>query len=93
MVKKEEKPAIPEARYPEITRILETENFDTINRDFTLAFESLEKISKMKGLGKASDASKGMKAIERTMDLLKELLLKKYQLMKKGGVESPRGKK
>ena len=93
MPKKEERPQIPEAQYPEITKLLETEAFDKVNRDFTDAYQALEKISKMKGLGKATDARKGMKAIEKAMDLIRELLRKKYELSDKGGVVPPQGKK
>ena len=84
---------VPEARYPEIGRLLETENFNRVNKNFTEAYAALEKISKIKGLKKAADARKGMKAIERVMDLLKDLLRRKYQTVEAKGVQSPLGKK
>ncbi len=83
MPKTERKVAIPEARYPEIMRLLETENFEKFNRDFMTTYQELEKVSKMKGLKKAAEARKGMKAIERTMDLMRELLRKKYEAAKR----------
>jgi len=84
------KRAFPEARYPEITRLLETEDFRQFNEEFTRAYASLEKTSKMKGLKKASEARKGMKAIERTMDLVRELLRRKYEFAEKqkGGLKA-----
>lgn len=69
------------AQFPEIEKMLETEDFDRINKDFTAAYEGLEKLSKGPGgIGKASkaqEARKAMRAIERVMDLLRELLMKK----------------
>ena len=82
----------PAAQFPEITRLLQTEQFDKVNRNFTAAYDTLEKMSKMKGLGKSADAKRGMKAIERVMDLLRELLRKKYQGSGKGE-STPQGEK
>lgn len=90
---KEEKKSLPPAQYPEITRLLETEDFEKVNQDFTKAYESLEKVSKSKGLGKSSDAKRGMRAIERVMDLLRDLLRIKYQMGEKSGDNSRQGKK
>lgn len=82
-------------QFPEIERLLETEEFDKINKSFTAAYEALEKISKGRGgVGGSSRnqaARKGMKAIERVMDLLRELLRLKYQI--KGGESPPHIKK
>ncbi len=64
-----------------------------MNRDFTKAYEELEKMSKMKGLGKSADAKKGMRAIEKVMDLLRDLLRMKFQMVEKGGDNSRQGKK
>jgi len=80
-------------QFPEIERLLQTEDFNKINRSFTAAYEQLEKISKGRGgLGKSRDARKGMKAIERVMDLLRDLLKLKYQLAE-GGETTPQVKK
>ena len=87
----------PEAKsatqFPEIERLIETEDFDRINKNFTAAYEKLEKIAKGRGgLGKSRDAKKAMKAIERVMDLLRELLKLKYQMIETGAL-GPQGKK
>jgi hypothetical protein len=83
-------------QFPEIDRLLETEDFNRINKEFTTIYEELEKATKGSGgLGKSSktqEARKAMKAIERVMDLLRDLLKLKYQ-MEKGGVPTPQRKK
>lgn len=84
------------SQFPEIERLIETEDFDKINKGFTAAYEDLEKLSKARGgLGKGRDAKKAMKAIERVMDLLRELLKLKYQMIETGalGPQSPGDKK
>ncbi len=68
--------------FPAIEKLLQTEDFDRINRNFTVAYEALEKVGKGKGgLGKTREARKAMKAIERVMDLFRELLKKKYEAL------------
>jgi hypothetical protein len=92
MVREEKEPDVA-AQFPEIEKLLETEDFDKINKSFTAAYESLEKISRGRGgLGRSREARKAMKAIERVMDLLRELLKLKYQLME-NGVSTPQRKK
>lgn len=69
------------AQFPEIERLIESEDFDRINKSFTAAYEELERQTKSAGgLGKSRDAKKAMKALERVMDLLRELLKMKYQI-------------
>lgn len=80
----------PQASYPEIEKLIDSENFDTVNKNFSEAYEALDRISKERGgLKKSGEAKKAMKAIERVMDLLRELLKLKYQLVeaqkKEGG--------
>ncbi len=77
------------AQFPEIERLVETEDFDRINKSFTAAYEELERLTKAKGgMGKSRDAKKAMKAIERVMDLLRELLKVKYQIQQSEKVGS-----
>ncbi|HSA58526.1 MAG TPA: hypothetical protein VLJ37_02425 [bacterium] len=77
------------SQFPEIERLVETEDFDRINKSFTAAYEELERLTKAKGgMGKSRDAKKAMKAIERVMDLLRELLKVKYQIQEGGKVGS-----
>jgi hypothetical protein len=89
-------PEVFRPRYPAIEKLIDSEDFESINKNFGLAYEELEKLSKQKGLGSASQAKKAMKALEKVMDLLKDLLKLKYQYMaaqEKGGEESPQEKK
>lgn len=88
------------AQFPQIERLIETEDFSKINASFKAAYSSLEKIGRGGGgMGKSKDARKAMKAIERIMDLLRDLLKIKYQLVGKGhsvavsGVSTPQIKK
>lgn len=77
--KKEESPA--GVGYPRIERLIDTEEFDPVNKSFAAAYGELEKVARQKaGLGKAKQAKKAMRSYELVMDLLKELLKLKYQM-------------
>ena len=70
------------AGYPRIEKLIETENFDEVNKSFGLTYDELQKTAKLKsGLGKGKTAKKAMRAYELAMDLFKELLKIKYQMM------------
>jgi hypothetical protein len=70
------------AGYPRIEKLVESENFDAVNQSFGTAYDELQKIAKQKsGLGKGKAAKKAMRAYELTMDLFKELLKIKYQML------------
>lgn len=81
-------------RYPAVEQLVDSEDFDRVNREFGRAYDELEAIAKQKGgLGKASDAKKGMRALERVMDLLKYLLKLKYEYLEaQGGGNQSEGK-
>lgn len=67
--------------YPEIERLIETEQFDDVNQVFASTHEALAKVaSKKGGFKKSGEAKKAMKAIELVMQLFRELLIIKYQL-------------
>lgn len=69
------------AGYPEIERLIETEQFDDVNQTFAATHEALARIaSKKGGFKKSGEAKKAMKAIELVMQLFRELLTIKYQL-------------
>lgn len=70
------------AGYPRIERLVETEDFDAVNRSFGKAFEELQSIAKKKsGFVKGKQARKAMRAYELTMELFQELLKLKYQML------------
>ncbi len=67
--------------YPRIESLIDTEDFDSVNKSFAAAYGELEKVARQKaGLGKAKQAKKAMRAYELVMELLKELLKLKYQM-------------
>lgn len=70
--------------YPQIEGLLETEQFEKINKSFADAYERLEKIKKDRsgGLKKQKAAQKAMQAYELTTKLINELLQIKYQIVK-----------
>jgi len=71
----------PTMGYPIIEKLIDSEDFDEINRSFAAVYKDLEKISKeKKGLKHNKEAKKAMVALEKVVDLLKELLQIKYRL-------------
>lgn len=69
------------AGYPAVEKLIDSENFDQINKVFEAAYQRLGEIDrKKKGLKKGRDAKKAMQAIEHVMGLFKELLEIKYRL-------------
>jgi len=79
--------------YPAIEQLVDSEDFDAINQNYTQAYERLETISKQNGMGRAREAKKAMKALERVMDLLKHLLRLKYEYLETQGLTQKEGKK
>lgn len=69
------------AGYPSIERLMDTEDFSTVNDTFAAAYGELTQTAKVKrGLKKSREAKKAMLAIELTMNLFKELLEIKYKI-------------
>lgn len=69
--------------YPLIEKLLETEEFDRINKSFSDTYKRLEKIFQdgSQGLKKQKDARKAMEAYEYTTGLIRELLKVKYEIL------------
>lgn len=88
-----QEPVVPS--YPEIQRLLETEDFHRLDGNLEEAYAALLKVSKEGGLKKARDARKALKAIDKVRDLFKELIRLKHEAMQQaaGGVTGPQGKK
>ncbi|OVE81484.1 hypothetical protein BVY03_03615 [bacterium K02(2017)] len=70
--------------YPQIEKLIENEDFGTINKSFADAYALLEKIKHdtSGGIKKQKAAQKAMKAYELTTELINELLKIKYQIIK-----------
>lgn len=71
--------------YPAIEALIESEQFEGINKSFGAAYQNLSELAKQQGLRKSREAKQAMKALEKTMDLLSELLKLKYQYLKARG--------
>lgn len=70
-----------QAGYPEVERLIDTEDFDEINTEFEAAYSELYDITKKKRSFKTQrDARKVMRSLELTMDLFRELLAIKYRI-------------
>ena len=75
------KPEFLRASYPAVEGLIETEDFSELNAVFEAAYAELLAITKRKkGFKTQRDAKKVMKALELTLDLLRELLAIKYHL-------------
>ena len=72
-----------EAGYPAIERLIDIEDFESINFAFEEAYEELHHISRSKkGFKSKKDIKKVMRSMELTLDLFRELLEIKYRLQK-----------
>ncbi|MBF0106321.1 MAG: hypothetical protein HQM16_13465 [Deltaproteobacteria bacterium] len=85
----------PGLGYPQIEKLIEAENFETINKSFAEAYNKLEAIKKDRsgGLKKQKSAQKAMQSYELTTQLINELLQVKYQLIKAKEEEAKKGQK
>lgn len=74
----------PELGYPQIEKLLDSEDFNRLNKSFGEAYHRLEVIQGdvSAGLKKQKAAGRALKAYELTTDLIKELLNIKYHLHK-----------
>ncbi len=71
------------AGYPAVEDLIETEQFDAVNKAFGDAYGQLTEIAKKKkGLNAVKGAKAAMLAIDHVMELLKELLAVKYALLR-----------
>lgn len=78
-----------QAGYPAVEKLIDTEDFNEINAAFEAAYGELLGISKKKkGMKLQREAKKAMRALELTMDLLRELLAIKYRLQEEAARKS-----
>ncbi|QQR79673.1 MAG: hypothetical protein IPJ69_09995 [Deltaproteobacteria bacterium] len=82
-------------QFPEIEKILKKPQED-FQKHFGNLHESLEKLSRTaSGMNKKKETRKAMKAVERTMDLFRDLFRMKsdFDNNEKGGVSKPHAQK
>lgn len=74
------------AGYPAVEDLIETEQFDAVNKAFGDAYTQLDEIiKKKKGLKAVAEAKVAQKAIDTVMELFKGLLAVKYELQRQQG--------
>lgn len=81
--------------YPTIEKLIETENFSKVNQTVSACYDKLEKMLKGKsgGLSRQKAIRSALKAYDLTIDLLRDLLKIKYDIIKKKEAEIKAGKK
>lgn len=78
--------------YPNIEKLIDSEDFESVNKEFEKAYKELEKIAaEKKGIKAQKEAKKGMVALEKVMELLKELLQIKYRLQEEADKQLKKG--
>ena len=79
--------------YPEVEKLIESEDFEEVNTVFAKAHDELGAIARKKNsFKKPREAKKAMKALELTMELFRELLSIKYQLQAEHEAKNPSDK-
>lgn len=70
--------------YPLMEKLIETEGFEKINQTFSACYDTLERMLKNKtgGLGRQKLIRQALQAYDLTIDLIRELLKVKYQMIK-----------
>lgn len=70
--------------YPLIEKLIQTEDFSKINQTFSTSYDLLEKMLKTKsgGMAKQKKIRAALKAYDLTIDLVRELLKTKYELIR-----------
>ena len=71
--------------YPVIEKLIETEDFKKVNETVSACYDHLERMLKSKtgGLKKQKTIRASLRAYDLTIDLIRELLKTKYELVKK----------
>lgn len=70
--------------YPIIEKLVQTEDFSKVNESVSGCYDTLEKMLKNKtgGLKRQKGIRSALKAYDLTIDLIRELLKTKYDLMR-----------
>jgi hypothetical protein len=83
MNKKQASPLPESVGYPHLEELLGDEKFDELNTGFAEMYKKLQIIREDSsgGIKKQKEAKKAMLALEKTTDLIKELLQLKYKII------------
>lgn len=80
------KSTVPSCGYPAVEALIDSENFEPINQSFAKAYGALDDVvKKKKGLKTVAEAKQAMRAIDRVVELFKELLSIKYEILREHG--------
>lgn len=80
--------------YPNVEKLIDSEDFSEINKSFETAYNELSEIARKKsGYGKGKDSKTAMKSLELVMDLLRDLLALKYKLQIEAKAENKKNKR
>lgn len=86
--------------YPIMEKLIETEDFAKVNKTMSVCYDTLERMLKAKssGLQKKKHIRQALKAYDLTIDLIRDLLKIKYEIIQraqkeaKGHKKAPEGK-
>ncbi len=77
------------AGYPVVERLIDTEDFNSINGAFERGYGELYELSRRKRSFKTQkDVKRAMRALELTLELFRELLAIKYRLQEESAKRS-----
>ena len=83
-----------QAGYPEVERLIDSEDFDELNEAFESAYAELNGLGKKKkGMKTQREVKKAKRALELTLDLFRELLAIKYRLQEEMEAEQAKKKR
>lgn len=87
--------SLPSPGYPTIEKLIETEDFSQVNQSVSACYDTLERMLKSKtgGLKRQKMVRQALKAYDLTIDLIRDLLKIKYDMVAKNKAGKPAGAK
>ena len=75
----------PSIGYPVIEKLIETEDFKKVNKTISASYDALERMQKQKtgGLRKQKTIRQALKAYDLTIDLIRDLLKAKHEMIQR----------
>lgn len=79
------KPQKSQLGYPIIEKLIDSEDFSKVNKTMSASYDTLERMLKQKtgGLKKQKMVREALKAYDLTIDLIRDLLKAKYEIIGK----------